>query len=455
MAVGAVVATLGACTKPPGESSTPLASDPIPVAPSSAAVVSEVSTPRTSASSAPTGPVIAVGHDPDSGTISFFGDDGSTLGAVDVPAGLILARPVRPSPFVYGLLPDGSLTVADAATMTAATYAVPEELDTLTEINGSTVVVSLALPGFGAGADAVLVDLETGAMTSMRDLVGRQDAHWERVGVVGDNVVLFDTGAWHSIVIPRSDPLTWWEADSIIRGEDGGTFVGNSPTPARGTIVHAYRGAQHTPVTDLFDAMDPAHVVGSFLVSSSRVIVALDTGELSAVDLDAHTVRVAGQLSVSPDFIGGLAKGVQLVAVSGSTALVNIETNTVIDANDDGTYIDYGSGSKCALIERNRSDYKVGKAFMIDLASGEIAAELGSEPIPLAADGCSAVDARNTTVAVNGKLLTLGQGWFYDLDDSHSSILFRGTDGVTHIVQLSDQASVALPPANDYRFVEV
>ncbi len=168
---------------------------------STAELTSDPTEPTSlSASTSNGGPVVAVGHDDNANVVSFYAADGSTLGSVDVPEMLMLERQVFPSRFVYGRSLNGPLTVIDASTMTAASYELAPELTALTEVN-STVAAAYSAD-YLASSDVVLVDLATGTMASLRDLIGRPTASWGRTEAVDDDLVVFtDTEVFHSTVI--------------------------------------------------------------------------------------------------------------------------------------------------------------------------------------------------------------------------------------------------------------
>ena len=59
------------------------------------------------------GPAVVVAYDSNINAVEFLAKDASILASAAVPMGFAPVRAVRPSPFLYGLPIDGTLTVAD------------------------------------------------------------------------------------------------------------------------------------------------------------------------------------------------------------------------------------------------------------------------------------------------------------------------------------------------------
>ena len=177
------------------------------------------------------GPAVVVAYDSNINAVEFLAKDGSILASAAVPQGFVPVRMVRPSPFLYGLPIDGTLTVADVSTMTVTTYPVPPELDQVVELDGTTVLLygNVFAP---SSSDVVMLEMGSGNITSMRDLIGHPEASWRRLLSLTDSVVLVDVDTFHSLVVPRDDPSAAWEADSIVTGQIGDTLVGISPLPS-------------------------------------------------------------------------------------------------------------------------------------------------------------------------------------------------------------------------------
>jgi hypothetical protein len=403
------------------------------------------------------GPAIAVGHDTNANVVSFYAADGTTLGTVEVPGMLKLERQVLPSRFVYGRSLDGPLTVIDASTMTVSSYQLDADFTAFTEVN-STVVAAYSAD-YVATSDVVLIDLATGTMTSLRGLIGRPTGRWGRTEPVDDALVVFtDTEVFRSTVIPRADPMSAWEADSVIGDVAGDTYVGRQlDTQTQGQTVRLYRGPNHAPVKGAWDSIEPTDVAGVYLLDDSEMVVASRSGELTGLDLETGTTRNVGTLGASPDYVLEIAGSIAVVSGGGGAALFDDSVIEPIEVNDGGNFFSAGSGPACALIDRYRSPAADSKssAFVINLQSMKVVAELGADPIQLSADGCSATDSLRATAVVNGEEFDLDHGWLFDVDEAQTSILLRARDNITRIVHIADRTAVDLPPAFDFQFVEV
>lgn len=134
------------------------------------------------------------------------------------------------------------------------------------------------------------------------------------------------------------------------------------------------------------------------------MVVASRSGELTGVDLETGTTRTLGTLSASPDYVLELAGSIAVVSGGGGAALFDDSVIEPIEVNDGGNFFSAGSGATCALIDRYRSPDAGSKssAFVINLQSMKVVAELGADPIQLSADGCSATDSLRATAVVNG-----------------------------------------------------
>ena len=370
--------------------------------------------PTAATSTATGGRAVVVAYDSNTNAVKFVADDASILASAAVPVGFAPIRRVRASAFLHGAPIDGALTVADASTMTVTTYQIPPGLNQVEEVNGTTILLYSA-PFAPSATDAVMLDMSSGKMTSMRDAIGRPSASWQQPRSGTDSVVLVDVGAFRSLVVPRDDPSAAWEADSIITGQIGDTFVGlTRPQSGSGVVVHAYRGQVADDAGGALDRLTPSATVGAFLQSADQLIVADKSGAFSQIDLNSGNVAAAGSLTSSLESVMSIAETVVYATGSGSDALLSISPFKVIDVGGHGPFIDYGSGSRCALIEQEGNSFADTKSFVIDLQSTTVLAELGPEPSPLAADGCSAVDALRKTVVLNGSIADVGGGSFFD-----------------------------------------
>ncbi len=252
--------------------------------------------------------------------------------------------------------------------------------------------------------------------------------------------------------------MSAWEADSVIGDVEGDTYVGRQLDPrTQAEVVRLYRGPDHAPVAGVWDSIEPTEVAGVYLLSELEMVVAMRSGELTGVALDTGTTNILGRLGVSPDYVLELAGSVAVASAGGGALLFDDSVMEPIEVNNAGNYFSVASGMTCAVIDRYRSSDADSdtSAFVVDLQSMRIIAELGADPIPLSADGCSAIDSLRTTAVIDGEEFELDQGWLFDLDETQTSILFRAPDNITRIAQIGDQGSVDLPLGHDFHFVEL
>ena len=111
---------------------------------------------------------------------------------------------------------DSTITVANAALQTVASYPVPASLDSVAELDGRTVVL---FSGSGVmsteAGGAALLDLGNGAVTSLSTLIGRE-GRWQRLALFEDSITFGDTTARTTVVVPRDNPLEMWEVPVIV-----------------------------------------------------------------------------------------------------------------------------------------------------------------------------------------------------------------------------------------------
>jgi hypothetical protein len=400
------------------------------------------------------GPAVVVAHDSNINAVKFLAKDGSILASAAVPVGFAPVRALRPSPFLYGLPIDGTLTVADALTMTATTYPVPPGLDQVVELDGTTVLLyeNVFTP---SSSDVVLFELGSGTITSMRDLIGRPEASGRRMLSLTDSIVLVDGDTFHSLVVPRDDPSAAWEADAVVTGQIGDTFVGVSPIPSvPGFVVHAFRGHNAIDAGGALARLNPSETAGAFLTTADQMVIADTAGKLTQIDLNSGNTVDFAQLGVAPETVQSVATTVLYATGPAGDGLFSISPLQAIKIDGHGPFINYGSGSRCALIQQSSDSFGDTKSFVIDLQSATVVAELGPEPSPLAEDGCSAVDALHKIVVLDGTIADVGGGWFFDVSLDLATVIVRGVDNVTKMLDVQTKRGIVLPPANDFFFVD-
>lgn len=435
---------------------------------SSCASVSTVGGPVTNAPDSGSSPVASssvsavkgvaavVAVDSNGDTVRFLTADGSTLGSAKVPSDFTPVRAIHPTHFLFGMPNADHFTVVDADKMTVHTYSIPVGINQVVEVDGKHALLLGTAISTSPSGDVVLVDLATGAQTSMRTIVGRPDAKWTRLTEFPDVIAFGDLYTFRSLVVPRSDPLAAWEVGSVVTSQQGSVLIGVTPNPAgAGVNVAAYNGNKTINLGKTFANLKPA---GALLISNQTAFVSSTSGALSTVDLNSGTVRSVGNLGFTPAYLRSLGDNLGYTADaldgSGHGAVFRLQPYQLTSFSRDGVFFNYGSGAKCALIAHSAQAPAESASYVVDLTNGTVFAELGPEPIPLALDGCSATDTLNKNLVINGKKVDLAQRWFFDASADLHYALMRDTANVTRIVNLSTDTGVALPKATDYYFVD-
>ena len=75
-----------------------------------------------------------------------------------------------------------------------------------------------------------------------------------------------------------------------------------------------------------------------------------------------------------------MAENVVYATGPAGDGLFSISPFQVIKIEGHGPFINYGSGSRCTLIQQNSDSFGDTKSFVIDLQSATVLAELGPEP---------------------------------------------------------------------------
>lgn len=406
----------------------------------------------TTAEVPPSGDVALVGINNSQLVANFFDLEGTIVDSVAVPEKFVPVDTDGPSAFIYG--PNAALTklvVVDAKRRAVAAYDVPLSTVPTVKLNASTALLFREIDGV---VRPHAVDLATGTLTDLVELAGPSATQaalaFVHVRDDPDVVRVFDDGFAQTLVIPRADPLASRLETVSVKAVKGSTTLGMVRTPGTDSFrAHLQRnGAEIELPSELRDGSRLELVTPDVLLvlteDGSIVERNLDSGvvtELGTVGADRIAIRMAGPgvgIAYGESFSTGRAFSLRPFRV----------------LSDLGQEVSaYHHATRCTLLRVFNDSSPLATTFMFDASTSAIGAEVGTDPIVLSADGCSAFSPLTNRLIVAGTTYDLVKGWGFAVSADGSRAVVRPLGGSPQLVIAPALEGKPLPSDDTFHFV--
>jgi len=301
-----------------------------------------------------------------------------------------------PGRVVFDSSQNGEIVVMKVADGSVDRFDVPDELDLDRAFNpNATNIVLESL----VGGDVVVIDLESGDVTSARDELGDDDAKY----LPGRR---FDSGSTYNdvgdgdpqtLVVPISGSALWVVPGFVV-ALDGERSLAFEPGDDA-TTVSIYTGDEKVGSVDV-DGI----AVGGLLTGDKTAVVVTDQGDVVKIDVSSEKVADAGSLDNSVSGAVVLRSDRLLVLGDGTSSFLLdqagkslAEFEPIDDGDGEPEAIGLGPGgfrpgAQCfATQPGSAARAEGGDVALRDLDTGDVLTELDSSASVIAGDTCVAV----------------------------------------------------------------
>jgi len=356
-----------------------------------------------------------------------------------------------PGRVVFDSSQNGEIVVMKVADGSVDRFDVPDELDLDRTFNPDAT--NLVLESV-AGGDVVVIDLESGDVTSARDEVGDDDAKYlpGRRFDSGSTFNYVGSSEPQTVVVPISGSALWLVPGFVVALDGERSLAVELDKDA--TIVSIYTGDEKIGSVDV-----DGTVIGGLLTGDNTALVVTDRGDLVKIDVGSDKVDDAGSLEGSIGRAVALRSDRLLVIGHGTSSYLLdrggktlAEFEPIDDGDGDPEAVELGPsgfrhGAACFATQPGsaaRTDG--GDVALRDLDTGDIITEFDSSAAVLAGDSCVAVTPFDDTADAYfaGKLREYdGYAQVFTVSPDLGQVIVSGKDGIALVdVESGDETDL-------------